>query len=421
MASASKPISTSLIPYDPTLPHVLADQGIKRKTDAASRKVLEEGYLSTHKALHLGGEETLESRMIRSAISTCQTHSDKEIAQRFSKYTKVAPFLNRLTDGQLSILLTTGKSLGSGTGGEVLSMEVRGVPLFVKKIRLTAIEQENPGSTQNLFDLPSYYQYGVGSMGFGVWREIAAHKMTTQWVLNGECQNFPLMYHSRILQRSNSSTLPTSEQLQERENYIGYWDGSEAVGIRAKAADTAPADVVVFMEHLPQTLDKWLGIKGSKKHLPQIERELNQVTVFMKSRGFLHFDAHLHNILTNNNHVYFADFGLAISQEFDLSLEERAFFEKHIDYDRYYVASALAQHALSRTVGDESAEVVLNMYLSSEKMTILLPPAVESLARRYKPIAILMGKFFQGLREQSKSTPYPVAELAREWTILKKS
>lgn len=427
MTSASNSvssISTALVPYDPTLRHISikahleAGSDVTRKADSASRRALEGRYLNTYKALHLGGKETLESRVIRSAIAFCPTHSEKETAQRVSSYSKVTKYLSHLTNEQLSSLLTTAKSLGTGTGGEVLSIEVEGVPLFVKKIRLTAIEQENPRSTQNLFELPPYYQYGVGSMGFGVWREIAAHEMTTQWVLNGECQNFPLMYHARVLDRPPAlPKSPTSEQLEERQRYVEYWDGSAAVGRRSEAADTAPADVVVFMESLPQTLDKWLSVEG-RENLPKIERELNLVAAFMKSRGFLHFDAHFHNILASNSHVYFADFGLAMSRRFDLSPEERAFLEKHIDYDRYYVVAELAQRAIATTLGDKEGEVALDTYLSPEKMTIVLPPAVESIAQRYRPIAVLMGNLFRGLREHSKSTPYPEAELSREWTRL---
>ncbi|MBA3602373.1 MAG: protein kinase family protein [Parachlamydiaceae bacterium] len=389
----------------------------------AHMKSLEENrYLSTYKALQLGGKETMESRMIRSAIAICPTHSEEETALRLFNYNKATQYLSHLTDENLSELLTTATPLGSGIGGEVLSMEVEGVPLFVKKIRLTPIEQQHLGSTLNLFELPSYYQYGVGSMGFGVWREISAHEMTTQWVLNGECQNFPLMYHYRALQRSTPPTMPTSEQLEERQRYVDDWNGSSTVGIRAQAADLASADVVVFMENFPQTLYKWLKAEGDKGNLTEqsianLERELNMVTAFMKSRGFLHFDAHFHNILASNDHVYFADFGLAMSHKFDCSLEEMTFFEKHSSYDRYYVVSELVKNAIAATV-HEGSEVLLNAYLSTEKMTTTLPSAVASIAERYRPIAVLMDKFFQGLRKESKSTPYPEAELSREWAKL---
>ena len=37
-------------------------------------------------------------------------------------------------------------------------------------------------STANLFGLPPYYHYRIGSCGFGSWRELEAHRMTTEWV-----------------------------------------------------------------------------------------------------------------------------------------------------------------------------------------------------------------------------------------------
>jgi hypothetical protein len=46
------------------------------------------------------------------------------------------------------------------------------LPVFVKKIPLTDLELRTPkvGSTANIFNLPMYLQYGVGSKGFGAWR-----------------------------------------------------------------------------------------------------------------------------------------------------------------------------------------------------------------------------------------------------------
>lgn len=44
---------------------------------------------------------------------------------------------------------------------------------------LTDVElrPENVRSTANLFGLPTFYQYGVGSAGFGARRELAVHLM----------------------------------------------------------------------------------------------------------------------------------------------------------------------------------------------------------------------------------------------------
>jgi hypothetical protein len=58
---------------------------------------------------------------------------------------------------------------------------------------------EHARSTANLFGLPTFCQYGVGGPAFGAWRELAAHTMTTNWVLGGQYQGFPMMYHWRVL------------------------------------------------------------------------------------------------------------------------------------------------------------------------------------------------------------------------------
>ncbi len=388
------------------------------KTDAAAAS-----YLKTYKALYLGGEDTSESKMIRAA-TVISTHSEKEMALRLSNYKKVSTHLKNLTEEQLSTLLTTTNSIGTGTGGEIFSIKIGEVPVFVKKIRLTSIEEQNPRSTQNLFNLPAHYQYGVGSTGFGVWREIAAHEKTTGWVLNGESQNFPLMYHQRVLQRSTLPVPVTAEKLEDRRLHVQNWNGSESVRMQAEAADTASADIVVFMEHIPKMLFESLYNEENRGNLSLIEKELNTVVGFMKSRGFLHFDGHFANILTNNNHVYFADFGLAMHQDFDFSPEERAFFNKHRDYDRFYVAAELAKVAVAPYFqgptpyfqGTESEEL-WNNYYSTEKIIITLPTDVASIAKKYRSIAILMETFLADLRK-SKSTPYPEVELAREWAKL---
>jgi hypothetical protein len=67
-------------------------------------------------------------------------------------------------------------------------LEVAGTPVFVRRVPLTDLERrpENVRSTANLFALPVFCQYGLGGPGFGAWRELAVHTMTTNWVLTGE-------------------------------------------------------------------------------------------------------------------------------------------------------------------------------------------------------------------------------------------
>ena len=59
------------------------------------------------------------------------------------------------------------------------------------------LEAANPSSTANLFDLPLFYHYGVGSSGFGVWRELDACLRASAWALSGEGPHFPQVHHWR--------------------------------------------------------------------------------------------------------------------------------------------------------------------------------------------------------------------------------
>ncbi|MGW6532858.1 hypothetical protein [Streptomyces venezuelae] len=73
--------------------------------------------------------------------------------------------------------------------------------MFAKRIPVTDEETapDHVRSTANVFGLPAYCHHGVGSPGFGAWREVAAHTMTTNWVLEGEHHAFPLLYHWRLV------------------------------------------------------------------------------------------------------------------------------------------------------------------------------------------------------------------------------
>jgi hypothetical protein len=114
--------------------------------------------------------------------------------------------------------------LGSGIGERSALLEVDGKPVFVKRVPLTDMERlpEHVRSTANLFGLPTFCQYGVGGPGFGAWRELAVHIMTTNWVLGGRYQGFPMMYHWRMLP-DVVPALPM--ELADVERAVAYWGG----------------------------------------------------------------------------------------------------------------------------------------------------------------------------------------------------
>ncbi|CAM5675047.1 hypothetical protein SCANM63S_05404 [Streptomyces canarius] len=106
-------------------------------------------------------------------------------AARLAGYGTVSTQLSLLSDHRLGEAVAAATPLGSGIGGRSAELDINGIRVFVKRIPLTDTElrPENVRSTANVFELPMFYQYGVGSAGFGAWRELAVHTMTTNWAL----------------------------------------------------------------------------------------------------------------------------------------------------------------------------------------------------------------------------------------------
>ena len=95
---------------------------------------------------------------------------------RSSRFDRVSKYLKGLNDNELSTLLEQASIVHSGVGGTAVQIVVDGVKVFVKRVPLNELEgrETNIMSTKNLFNLPLYYQYPVGSEGFNVWREVDA-------------------------------------------------------------------------------------------------------------------------------------------------------------------------------------------------------------------------------------------------------
>src|SRR5687768_6991053 len=124
------------------------------------------------------------------------------LAARRSRHERVSAWLAARDDAELAALLDTAPVGAVGIGGGSAMLDVDGVPVFAKRIPITDLELSHPHSTANLFDLPTYCQYGMhrlGSPGFGAWRELAANTIVTAGILAGETASFPLLYHWRAL------------------------------------------------------------------------------------------------------------------------------------------------------------------------------------------------------------------------------
>ncbi|MEU3405286.1 protein kinase family protein [Streptomyces sp. NPDC006670] len=338
---------------------------------------------------------------------------------RLAAYGALSTSLALRGDRRLAEALDAAVPLGSGVGGRSALLEVDGKPVFVKRVPLTDLERlpEHARSTANLFGLPAYCQYGVGGPGFGAWRELAVHALTTNWVLTGQYQGFPMMYHWRVL--PDTAVLP--EELADVERVVAYWGGRPEVGRRIEALRRSSASLVLFLEYIPRTLDEWLterlraGEESADRACSLVEAELEAGTSFMNARGLLHFDAHFHNILTDGRRLYFADYGLALSSRFDLPPSESAFFELHrTTYDRCYTRSWLVNRLITKVYGygREEREALIRACAAGEA-----PPdgprGVRAVISRHAPLAAVMTDFYGRIQDESRQTPYPLEELLR--------
>ena len=334
-------------------------------------------------------------------------------AGRLAAHRTVATALSLLSDSCLAALLAEGQALGSGIGGTAVKLEVERVTVFAKSIPLTDVElrPENRMSTADLFGLPAFYQYPMGSTGFGAWRELAAHTMTTTWVLTGGYPGFPLTHHWRILPLSPPAEGAATTMFGGIGGAVARWDNSAGVGRRLEAIASSRAAIVVFQEYIPHRLCDWLA--GPDADFALAEQQLIAGAAFMRAQGFAHFDTHFGNVLTDGTQMYFADFGLATCDRFSLSDAERCFLNAHRDFDRAYIAAGLAAYAAGTGCGGRPPRELLRAWVAGKADRSTLAPELARIVDRHAPLAVLVLDFLDALDQGPKTHPWPAAEVAR--------
>jgi hypothetical protein len=347
---------------------------------------------------------------------------DMSLPTRIRTYNAASTALAVHSDHTLRELVDAATPIGAGIGGQSVLLEVGGTTVFVKRVQLTDLERrpEQLRSTANVFDMPPFCHYGVGiigSPGFGAWRELAVHIMTTNWVLAAEYEGFPLLYHWRVL----PGTMPLPQELADIDRAVAYWDGDIQVRRRIAALRDSSASIALFLEYIPQSLRGWLtaqieaGDEDAERGCAMVERALAAGTTFMNSRGLLHLDAHFDNILTDGRHLYFGDFGLAVFSGFDLSPEEVAFFGRNQSYDRAYTASYLVNMLVANLYGvrweDQEAHTALMHTLTESNRPDGIPRSAAAIIARHAPIAATMTAFIRAFQRVSRSAAYPDEEI----------
>ncbi|MET7421081.1 serine/threonine protein phosphatase [Dactylosporangium sp. NPDC005555] len=328
---------------------------------------------------------------------------------RLVRYGEVSTALALLDDRRLGRLVDEARPLGVGVGGASAVLDVDGVPVFVKRIPLTDLERDprHVRSTANFFELPVVCQYSVvahAAGGFGAWRELAANTMTTNWVLTGRSEAFPLLYHWRVL----PGAAPPTEEHADIERVVDYWDGSPAVRRRLRALAEASASLVLFAEYVPHRLDTWLAEQDPEACLG-VERQLREAVAFMNGNGLLHLDAHFRNILTDGRRLYLADLGLATSARFDLSAQERAFVVHHANHDTGYASRELVNWIVANVAGitgtAERHDYIRGCAAGARPVGV--PETLTALLTRHARNAAVMNDFFWHVYGTSRTTPFP--------------
>jgi hypothetical protein len=342
--------------------------------------------------------------------------------ERVSRYSDVSSALALRSDRQLGELVEQAQVLDSGIGGTSVVLDVDGVPVFAKRVPLTDLERrgDNVMSTADLFGLPVFCQYGVGSPSFGAWRELAANTMTTNWVLAGRSASFPLLYHWRVL----PGAAPLTQEHADVERVVEYWDGSAAVRDRLHALAQASASIVLFLELIPQNLSDWLsaqvaaGQDAVASACAMVESCLLTDVAFMNANGLMHFDAHFGNIVTDGQRLYIADFGLVTSPRFDLSTEEAGFLHRNRTHDIGYALMRLVNWLVTDVCGvavpQTGGPVQRNEYIracAAGAEPTGVPPCIAAVVRRYAPVAAVMNDFYWDLFGVSRATPYPADKI----------
>ncbi|MCB9228230.1 MAG: hypothetical protein H6618_01325 [Deltaproteobacteria bacterium] len=332
---------------------------------------------------------------------------------RFNNYDKIRSEINGLTKEELTGLLAKAKPIHSGIGGSSVVIEIAATPIFVKKIPITKLEirKHNSLSTANIYNLPLYYQYGVGSAGFGAWRELRGWQIATDMVQKSECSNFPILFGHRIIE-GQSKTVLTVEEKQKIDSDWKYWNCSDQIRSRLEDLALSKSFLYLFLEFIPQTLFEWLGekIKENAEEgvnaCTSVLAKIPKIAASLRSKDFCHFDAHFWNLLTDGAELFLGDLGLCLSSEFDLSKNEKNFLSDHDQYDHACLILNLMHSIVAHLHGVDRWKD----YIESNENNLDFH-GYQQIVNELLPVAKRMHRFLTDL-QANKTTPYPKKEIA---------
>ena len=350
-----------------------------------------------------------------------------DLHARQTRYFRLSSEIAHLDNAQLRSLFDATETRRGWGRNHVL--DIGRSKVFVKRLPLTDLEYDNLFSTKNLYELPVVYNYGVGSAGFGVFRELLAHIKTTNWVLEGAIANFPLLYHYRIIPFSGERPEVDRERLRE---YVEYWDSNENVERRMLGRLTAKHELALFLEHIPYEIEPWLLEKPH--NINPVLEDLRTAITFLRKNGIVHFDVNFDNIVTDGEQAYLTDFGLVLDKRFTLTEDEALFLKKNTYYDYGSLLGSvdLLLFTTYKSLSDVEKRKIMKKYGIAEELhvgaqTSILLSNIEAVLAddikldetyaatlvKYHGIVKLFLDFYVSMRESNrKDTNFPNTRLA---------
>jgi hypothetical protein len=237
---------------------------------------------------------------------------------KINKYNKLNTELSYLSNDKINNLITETKTKAWGIT-QIIKINKQNI--FLKIIPLAKLFYENKFDTSNIYKLPAYYNYGMGSAGCNPWRELLLHIKTTNWVLEKKCSFFPLLYHYRIIKNNNKNFVTgLDDRLMKR------WDNNKSIKKYLNDRKNSEYKIILFMEYIPYVAGKYL--EKNPIFIENFYYQASKIIKFLNSNGIFHNDAHLFNyIIDKNKKLYLTDFGLSLDKTFVLDT-----IKKNINY-----------------------------------------------------------------------------------------
>lgn len=304
--------------------------------------------------------------------------------------------------------------------------KINGYDVFMKKIPLTTLEYNNMFDTANLYNLPIFYNYPIGSAGINCFRELTMHIKTTKWILEGKIKNFIMMYHYRIIKKK-IHVINKIQKENINKKVKTKWNNNKNIKNYLMERLNASYEIIIVMEYFPITLNEWL--KQDITNVYSYIKQIYPLLKFLQEQSIIHFDSHSNNfVVSKEGIIYIIDFGLVLDLKFNLTKEEIKFFHKNTMFDYGLSIMNILLPLLDHTIyikditkqsyfidkykieykPDNIINNIKTIYNNSNEISDYLdfPKKYKKIVDKYKKLDFIMQQFFIKLLK-NKKTVFP--------------